>query len=249
MRGAPGGPTVALMKSRIAATFATAVRHLGASHIPGTLVGIALAMALTSCGSAGTETAPPAEESSSRASASPSQSPSGDKDEQITPGGIAVVVLEHLGRDAVQQFGIYESDPGDVSVMIKLRDSSRYGHFAVSVYSAKHDEFGGKAGKCPPKHRSTGTSQCRTLDNGTTVMTSEVPYGFSDDNANGMVVYGTAITPKNGTAIAMYESYDKSPSVSAADLESLLTDPRLTWLTDPALNEAGEDVDLKRLTG
>ena len=29
----------------------------------------------------------------------------------------------------------------------------------------------------------------------------------------------------------------------------MVTDPRLTWLTDPALNEAGEAVDLKEVTG
>jgi hypothetical protein len=94
-----------------------------------------------------------------------------------------------------------------------------------------------------------GKSQCRTLEDGTTVMTGETPYGFSDDNANGMVVFGTATTRENGTAMAMYESYDDSPSVSVADLDSILTDPRLTWLTDPALNEAGEDVHVKESTG
>lgn len=78
-------------------------------------------------------------------------------------------------------------------------------------------------------------------------MTSETPYGFSDDNANGMVVSGTAATTENGTAMAMYESYDKSPSVSVADLDSLLADPRLTWVTNPALNDAGEGVDIKML--
>jgi len=35
----------------------------------------------------------------------------------------------------------------------------------------------------------------------------------------------------------------------AADMARILSDPRLTWLTDPALNEAGEDVHVKELTG
>ena len=222
---------------------------MAAIHIPGTFVGTALALALTACGSAGPDTAEQAAMSSAGESASPSDSASGDKEEQITPGGIAVVVLDHLGRDAVQQFATYEPEPGSVSVMISMRDGIVADHLAVSVYSPEHDEFG-KAGKCPPKRRSggMGKSQCRTLENGTTVMTSQVSEGFSDDNASGMFVFGSAFTPADGTAMAMYESYDDSPSISVADLESMLIDPRLTWVTDPALNEAGEDVDVKELT-
>ena len=237
------------MRSRLPAS-ATAVRNAAGIHIRGTIVGTALALALAACGSAGSDTAEPAARSNTSESASPRAGASGDKSERITPGGIAVVVSKHLGRDAVQQFATYGAEPGGVSVMITLRDGDRDGHFAVSVYSPKHAEAG-KAGRCPPKHRMKrlGQSQCRTLDNGTTVTTGESPYGFSDDNANGMAVFGTATTPETGTAMAMYESYDDSPSVSAADMERILSEPRLTWLTDPALNEAGEDVHVKELTG
>jgi hypothetical protein len=77
----------------------------------------------------------------------------------------------------------------------------------------------------------------------------EEAQGFSDDNADGMVISGTAITPEDGGALAMYESYDDSPAVSVADIQDLLSDPRLTWLTDPGVNEAGADIDVKEVTG
>lgn len=60
---------------------------------------------------------------------------------------------------------------------------------------------------------------------------------------------GSVITPGDGAAMAMYESYDDSPAVSVADLEDLLSDPRLTWLTDPEVNESGETVDLEVISG
>ncbi len=40
-----------------------------------------------------------------------------------------------------------------------------------------------------------------------------------------------------------------SPPIDARDLEGILSDPRLTGLTDPAVNEAGKDVDVEQLTG
>jgi hypothetical protein len=78
-------------------------------------MGTALALALTACGTAGPDTAEPTGETSARESASPRASVSGESEEQITPGGIAVVVREHLGRDAVQRFFTYGREPGDVS--------------------------------------------------------------------------------------------------------------------------------------
>jgi hypothetical protein len=49
--------------------------------------------------------------------------------------------------------------------------------------------------------------------------------------------------------MSMYESYDKSPAISTADIEDVLTDPRITWFTDPAVNQAGKGVVLKESTG
>jgi hypothetical protein len=215
--------------------------------IPAVLAGTTLALALTGCGSTGPETAEPTEGDNAGGSASSGEAPGGDEDEQITPGGIAVVALDHLGRDTVRQFVTYGQEPGSVSVMIQLRDRTPH-NFSVDVFSPDNKEFG-EAGRCPPKRQLGRDSQCRTLDNGTIVMTSEVPQGFSDDNTDGMVIFGTAVTPKDGGTMAMYESYDDSPAFSTATLEDLLTDPRLTWLTDPAVNKAGEDVSVKESMG
>ena len=222
------------------------------STLLGGLVGAVLTVTLTACGTATTGSAAPADGSRADPSAAAGPGASGDKDQQITPGGIAVVVREHLGRDAVQQFVTFEQEPGSVAVMIRLRRATAAENFAVSVYSP--DDTGeafGEAGTCPSmRHqRAFGDSRCRTLDSGRTVMTSENSEGFSDDNAHGMVVFGTAVTPDSGTAMAMYESYDDSPVIRAADLDRLLADPRLSWLTDPALNEAGKDVTLRVLRG
>jgi len=213
-------------------------------------VSIALAMALSACGSANSDTAQPADLSGGQTS-SPGASAGGRGPERITPGGIAVVVLDHLGQRAVRLFATYEPEPGSVDLMIGLREGTRADMFALTVYSPEQAGELGPAGKCPPKSRRDrfGDTQCRTLDNGTTVMTTEVAEGFSDDNADGMVVFGTAVTRDAGAAMAMYESYDDTPVVSAADLNGILADPRLTWLTQPDLNEAGEDVDVKKLKG
>jgi hypothetical protein len=63
------------------------------------------------------------------------------------------------------------------------------------------------------------------------------------------VLLASVVTPKDGAVLSMFESYDDSPAISSADLEALLTDSRLTWLTDPAVNEAGEAVDMREAAG
>lgn len=222
--------------------------YMRAIYIRSAFVGTTLVLALTGCGPAESDTAEPAQGGNPGDGSSSSEEPSVDREEQITPGGIAAIVLQHLGSDAVRQFVTYEPEPGSVSVMVQLRDATPH-NFGVQVYSPEQAELFSAAGQCPREPKRKGESQCRTLDNGTTVTTREDAQGFSDDNVDGMVISGTAITPEDGGALAMYESYDDSPAVSVADLEDLLTDPRLTWLTDPVVNKAGEDIDVKESTG
>ena len=221
-----------------------------AIHVRRVFVGATLALALTACGTGGSNTANPSGEGNGMPSASAGESPSGRKKEKITPGGIAMIVRDHLGPNAVRQFLTYEPEPGTVSVMINLRDEGPH-NFAVQVYPPRSAAEFGKAGKCPPQPKGQRATQmrCRTLENGTTVTMIEDSAGFSDDNAKGMVLSGTAITAGEGAALAMYEIYDKTPAVSAADIEDVLTDPRLTWLTEVAVNKAGEDVVVKKMTG
>lgn len=205
---------------------------MSSNQVSGAFVATILAILVTACGSEDTNTA------------------SGSQEEEITPGGIAVIVLDHLGRDTVRQVVTFtgEGEEGSVGVMVRLRDRTPH-NFAVSVYPPESGEFGGPGG-CPPERDRKGeSSQCRVLDNGTTIMTSQIAEGFSDNNRNGSMVMSSVVTPGEGAAMAMYESYDDSPTISMAELEDMLSDPRLTFLTDPALNKAGEAVDLKEVTG
>lgn len=220
------------------------------STVSRTIVCANLALLLASCGSNDSTTRDATGDG--RVSQSP---PAGQADggppEQITPGGIAVVVLDHLGRDTVQKVLTFAGeDPGSVAVMVRLRDRTPH-NFAVQVYApAQAGEFGARGGECPPARERKGeVSWCRTLDNGATVTVSEHSEGFSDDNRKGSLLMGSVFTPEEGAAVAMYESYDRSPAVSLAELEAMLTDPRLTWLTDPELNRAGESVDLEKIAG
>jgi hypothetical protein len=212
------------------------------------IVGATLVLALTGCGATESETTGPAHRDNPGASSPNSAGSSDDKQERITPGGVAAVVLQHLGSDTVRQFLTYEQEPGSVSVMVRLRDATPH-NFAVQVYSPEQGKTFGAAGTCPGERASEGEFRCRTLSDGTTVTMLEDAHGFSDDNADGMVMSGSAITPEDGGALALYESYDDSPAITMADLEDLLTDPRLSWLTDPAVNQAGAKIDLKEITG
>lgn len=213
-----------------------------ATQVRGAFVATILVLLVAACGSEDT--------SSAGKSPSSGETASTGEQEEITPGGIAVVVLDHLGRDDVRQVVTFtEEEPGSVGVMVRLRDRTPH-NFSVSVYDPEQAGELGAPGGCPPKVEREGeSSRCRTLDSGTTVMTSEYAQGFSDDNVNGSLLMGTAITAEEGGVMAMYESYDDSPAISVAELEELLSDPRLTWLTDPEVNKAGEAVALKEVTG
>lgn len=217
-------------------------------YIRSALVGTTLVLALTGCGRSDSDVAEPAQTGKPGGASSSSEDSSFDGEEQITPGGIAAIVLEHLGSDAVREFVTNEPEPGSVSVTVRLRDATPH-NFAIQVYSPEQAELFNASGQCPREPTREGEAQCRTLENGTTVTTRVDDQGFSDDNVEGMVISGTAITPEDGGALAMYESYDDSPAISAAELEDLLTDPRLTWLTAPVVNEAGEEIDVKESTG
>lgn len=170
--------------------------------------------------------------------------------EQIAPGGIAAVVLEHLGRGAVRQFVTFvpPEESGTVGVIVRLRDRTPH-NFSVQLYSPDQAQEFSAHGACPAKRRGMGVQRCRALEDGTTVSTREPSEGFSDDNVGGSLIVGSVFTPDDGAVLSMYQSYDDSPAISRADLEALLVDPWLRWLTDPAVNDAGEAVDVKEVTG
>ena len=136
--------------------------------------------------------------------------------------------------------------------MVRLRGSSRADMFAVTAYSPKRGGEFARMAKCPTRKqlerdRDTKEFTCHELPNGTTVTAYLVPYGFSDDNRNGHVVTGLAAGPDKSVAMVMYESYDKDAPITVSDVDQLLSDPRLTWMTDPAVNAAGNGLKIKKL--
>lgn len=173
--------------------------------------------------------------------------------EPITSAGIAAVVEDHLGAGNIKLFGSYGDEPGSVDLIVGLRSGGRRDMFLVSAYSPAQGggEFG-NLGKCPRKKapaREMRQRSCRKLKDGTTVMAYLTLSGFSDDNSHGRVVSGTAQSPDGSVTLAMYESYDSSPPVSVADLSALLSDPRLTWRTDSAVNDAGQRIKVRKFDG
>ena len=217
------------------------------SRLLGALAATLFALAVSACGSTTSDSA------SATPSPSPGESPTEAVGrERITAAGIAAIVQRHLGQDRVKMFGVFDGDePGSVGLWVQMRGSGGPENFALSVYSPRASgDYMGKAGQCPPKNqRMPGKSRCQVLEHDRTVMTNQMAHGFSDDNANGMVISGTVVTPEDGSALTMYESYDRSPTVTMSDLEKILGDPSLTWLVDVAVNQAGGEIRVRKLDG
>lgn len=211
---------------------------------------LAVALAAGGCGNGSTSDDSPGQASSDADPSAPSTAR-----ERITEGGVAALVSDHLGKSAVVSFGTYGEDRGEVGLMVRLRGGNPADMFAVSAYSPKQGgrEFAFMA-KCPTprqRKRSGGMKEftCHRLPNGTTVTAYMVPSGFSDDNARGLVITGVAVARDKSTSMVMYESYDKTTPISVADVDELLSDPRMTWMTDPEINRAGESLEIKKLQG
>lgn len=182
--------------------------------------------------------------------------PADDDRQQITVQGVAALVEEHLGSKNVRQYGTYGQEPHSVDVMVQLRGADRRDMFVVGVSSPEgaEREFGGAGGaSCEQMERRSGGRfgrvWCETLEGGGSASVQLVPYGFSDDNRNGRALMGLATEPEGRMANAMYESYTPTVTVDPQDLLELLADERLAWMTDPAVNEAGRDIPVRKLGG
>jgi hypothetical protein len=214
---------------------------------------LAAVLAATGCGN----TARGGKDGEDTTSSSADASPSSAAREKITQGGLAALVADHLGKDAIASFGSYGPEPGEVYVMVRLRGGGRADMFSVSVMSPKQGgrELAGAMGKCPTtqqRKRMGGDMKeftCHRLQNGTTVTAYLVQSGFSDDNARGLVVTGVSVAPDKSTTMAMYESYDKSAELTVSEVDKLLSDPRTAWMTDPATNKAGTSIKIEKLRG
>lgn len=215
--------------------------------LPRIVATLAVTAAFTACGQGD----PGAGSSTTTTEPTPSASRGNESPQQITPGGLAVIVREHLGAQTVREFTTYEPEPGSVSVMVRLRGGGPADYFGVSVYSPDAGSDFDLAERCTaggPRGDQRRIS-CRTLEDGTQLMTAEMAEGFSDDNTDGLVLYATVVPAAGGAAMAMYESYDDTPPVSVAELDELVADPRLRWLTEAAVNDAGADVEVRELDG
>ena len=104
-----------------------------ATQISGACAATILTVLLTACGSEDTNTA--------GQSPSPRETTLGSQDEPITPGGVALIVLDHLGPDSVRQVVTFtENEEGEgVGVMVRLRDRTPH-NFSVSVYPPEQAE-------------------------------------------------------------------------------------------------------------
>ena len=215
-------------------------------------LGLAAVLAAAGCGTAGGGGKDGEDTTSSSADGSPTSAAR----VRITQGGLAALVADHLGKDAIASFGSYGQEPGQVDVMVRLRGSGRADMFSVSVTSPKQGgrELAGAMAKCPTtqqRKRMGGMKEftCHRVQNGTTVTAYLVPSGFSDDNARGLVVTGVSVGPGKSTTMAMYESYDKTAPISVAEVDKLLSDTRMAWMTDPATNKAGNSLKIEKLRG
>jgi hypothetical protein len=252
-------------RSQMSASSRAQVSHRSreSNRLCALLVGLVTVLTVAACGKQAGDSSQPASPTGAASSASAPSEPTSSAmasrppaaKEKITAAGIAAVITEHLGAGRVAAFGSYDGEPGAVDVMIRLRGSGRADNFMVTVYSPKQGggEFG-ELTECPrgkQARRDKFTKQftCHRLANGTTVTAYLVPYGFSDDNSRGHVVTGMAGTPNGNVAMALYESYGRSAPITVADVDELLSDPRLTWMTDPAVNAAGEALHIDRLRG
>jgi len=213
---------------------------------------LAAVLAAAGCG----DDAEGGEDGDKTTSSSAEGTPTSAAREQITQGGLAALVADHLGKDAIVSFGTFGQEPGQVDVMVRLRGSGPADMFVVSVMSPKQGgrELAGAVAKCPTaKQRKRMADMkeftCHRLQHDTTVTTYLVPSGFSDDNARGLVVTGVSVAADKSSAMAMYESYDKTAPVSVTEVDGLLSDPRMAWMTDPATNKAGKSLKIKKLRG
>jgi len=157
--------------------------------------------------------------------------------EAITAQGVAGVVRDALGADAIVSYAAAGEDD-TVGVLVKLAERQQ---LVVNVQIQ---------GDVPIEscddlsNTASGAGDCATDEDGT-ITASATAEPFSDDNAQGSTVLAQSINPKTGRVVyALYETYSPTPGLDAATLAAIVSDPALAAMTDPATNEAGDDIEL-----
>ena len=203
-----------------------------------------LAACLTACGGTGSDSATsPASHAPDSTSSTPS--PSSAATEKITASGMAAVIADHLGGRVLRFSSVAEGEESaesTVTVHASVAGSERRDLFTVQVYNPGQATRQLGEDGCPPR----ADDECTVLADGTAIATLLTNEGFTDGNVRGVVVTASATNPETGRmVIAFYESWDKAPPVDTEDLRGLVEDQRLAWFTDPAVNRAGEAIDLR----
>jgi hypothetical protein len=157
--------------------------------------------------------------------------------EAITAQGIASVVREVVGADLIESYAaVAESDT--VGVLVKLTGRQ------VLVVNV---QVSGEApiSSCEDMAETVmETGDCFVDEDGTIVASAEAE-PFSDDNTSGSTVLAQAVNPETGRVVySLYETYSRTAALDAATLIAIVTDPALAAMTDPATNDAGNDIEV-----
>ena len=211
---------------------------------PAAALAALLALGLSACSTTANPTTSAPSTAPTSASSTPSSSPA--HSQKITPDGVAAVVVDYFG-DRVDHFSsVGAGEQSTVAVSVAAAGSGKRDQFSVQVYDPNQADGQPGGDGCPPRPKA----DCRVGADGTAVATLLTKEGFTDGNVDGAVVTASALNPDTGRmVIAMYESWDTTPPVDADDLRRLVADERLAWLTDPAVNRAGKNIDLGRPSG
>ena len=216
-------------------------------------LGLAAVLAAAGCGDA----AGGGKDGEDTTSSSADGSPTSAAQEQITEGGLAALVADHLGKDAIARFVSYGPEPGQVYVMVRLRGSGRADMFSVSVMSPKQGgrELAGAMGKCPTteQRKRMGWIWRSSPVTGCKMARQSAPTWFRPDSATTThAVSSSPESPSRPTRARpspCTRATTRPRLISVADVDKLLSDPRMTWMTDPATNKAGNNLKIEKLRG
>jgi hypothetical protein len=157
--------------------------------------------------------------------------------EAITAQGIASVVREVVGADQIESYAaVAESDT--VGVLVKLAGRQV---LVVNVQVSGKAPIDG----CEDMAETVmEAGDCFVDEDGTIVASAEAE-PFSDDNTSGSTVLAQAVNPETGRVVySLYETYSRTATLDAATLIAIVTDPALAAMTDPATNDAGNDIEV-----
>ena len=202
---------------------------------------------LAACGNGAVPADAPA--AGSPTAGSPTVSAAASRRVTATPEGLAAAVISHLdGWEVVEASGGLTDmeDTRELSVDLRLGNADgRHNRLSIQAPDPAYLPGDREVDPCVEEGRvaeGEGASECRTLPDGATVQLVSMPYGFSDDNADGsatVVMLGGA----DRELTIMWETYDAGATLPDAVLMEIATDPLVGWTTSAAHNAEGERIE------